>query len=90
MDLTEILSLFVKHGLPVSDYCLSGNGYAIQFYTDKGPVVNLFNTGRVQVQGTNRHLAQGLKAELEKAWPLHLADFRRDLRQQNSKLLGPQ
>jgi hypothetical protein len=89
MDLTEILRLFPEFGLSVSDCCLSGNEYAVQLYTYEGPVVILFNTGKVQIQGTNCGLAEGLKAKLEKVWPRHLANFRTYLRQHDNKLPRP-
>ena len=60
MYLTDIESLFAKHQLNIADYRELPDGLGIQFYTEEGPIVNIYRTDTVYVQGRNRDLADEL------------------------------
>jgi predicted nucleotide-binding protein len=62
--LTDIERLFAKHQLSIADYRELPDGYGIQFYTDEGPIVNIYRTDTVNVQGKNRSLADELAVDL--------------------------
>ncbi len=64
MTFTQIERLFCKHQLCIASYRELPTGFGMQFHTNEGPVVNIYYTGTVHVQGTNCELAAGLAAEL--------------------------
>jgi hypothetical protein len=64
LELRPILhALFAKHGLHVTKVKQLEHGW--QYRTYEGPIVNVFNTGKIQLQGRKVHAANNLVEELE-------------------------